>query len=221
MLPMLGSRGRARHSAQPREAAPMRSSRTDPQTRRSSKRMRRAASSIISRTISAAGLIALVNPALSPAARHISSKSPTVSGVGRMAANFGIRRPSPAGRTPPLNGQPPLDCQSVATKSMRRKILHAPRQISPFVLLYVGRIGNTDDLRQRSPPRGPRPRDIRCQTRTRNAAGADATAPRSRTDVSYAHEDAPLVSLDSAPAALSRKNQEVPPWSSVARTYSG
>jgi hypothetical protein len=36
------------------------------------------------------------------------------------------------------------------------------------------RIGNTNDLRQRSPPRGPRPRDIGCQTRTRNAAGVDA-----------------------------------------------
>jgi hypothetical protein len=34
----------------------------------------------------------------------------------------------------------------------------------PFV--FTRRIGNTNDLRQRSPPRGSRPRDIRCQTRT-------------------------------------------------------
>jgi len=40
----------------------------------------------------------------------------------------------------------------------------------------VQRIGNTKDLRRRSRPSWPRPHDVICQTRTRNAAGADATA---------------------------------------------
>jgi hypothetical protein len=46
-----------------------------------------SASSIISRTIWPTGLMSCTSPALSPAARHISSKSPVVSGVGRMALN--------------------------------------------------------------------------------------------------------------------------------------
>jgi hypothetical protein len=40
----------------------------------------------------------------------------------------------------------------------------------------LGRIANSSTLGRRGRPvRGSHPRDIRCQTRTRNAAGADAT----------------------------------------------
>src|SRR5712691_2085309 len=51
--------------------------------------MIRSASLIILCRISPAGLISFTSPALSPAARHISSKSPVVSGVGNTAENFG------------------------------------------------------------------------------------------------------------------------------------
>ena len=52
-----------------------------------------------------------------------------------------------------------------------------PKQEQPNLLLAVGgRIANTSTLGgDRRAPR-PCPRDIICQTRTRNAAGADATA---------------------------------------------
>lgn len=49
-----------------------------------------AASAIISLTISLAGLTCFTKPTPRPAARHISSKSPRVSGVGKTAENFGI-----------------------------------------------------------------------------------------------------------------------------------
>ena len=48
------------------------------------------ASSIISTTISAAGLISLMDLTPAPAGIHISSKSPVVSVVGSMALNFGM-----------------------------------------------------------------------------------------------------------------------------------
>src|SRR2546423_6720725 len=47
------------------------------------------ASSIISCTIWPAGLMSFTSPALSPAIRHISSKSPVVSGMGGRAENLG------------------------------------------------------------------------------------------------------------------------------------
>lgn len=47
------------------------------------------ASRIISATISPAGRISWIRPALSPAMRHISSKLPVVSGVGSSAENLG------------------------------------------------------------------------------------------------------------------------------------
>ena len=40
----------------------------------------------------------------------------------------------------------------------------------------VARIANISTFRRRSRPSWPRPHDVICQTRTRNAAGADATA---------------------------------------------
>lgn len=48
------------------------------------------ASFIIVAMISLAGRTSCIRPALSPAIRHISSKSPLVSGVGSSAENFGI-----------------------------------------------------------------------------------------------------------------------------------
>src|SRR5215510_12641076 len=46
--------------------------------------------------------IVVTSAALSPAARHISSKSPVVSGVGRMAANFGIKYSRPPSMVLPM-----------------------------------------------------------------------------------------------------------------------
>src|ERR1700730_2308280 len=45
------------------------------------------------------------------------------------------------------------------------------------------RIGNLNALRQRSPPRGPRPRDIIVHTRTLAAPGAAATAAKPSASV--------------------------------------
>src|SRR6266478_5401388 len=44
-------------------------------------------------------------------------------------------------------------------------------------MIVDGRIGNINALRRRAPHSWPRSRDITSQTRTRNAAGADATTP--------------------------------------------
>jgi hypothetical protein len=56
------------------------------------------------------------------------------------------------------------------------------------------RIGNTNDLRQRSPPRGPRPRDIRCHTR--KVPYSDAERRRSRCH--SAHQRPPRGSSEPA-----------------------
>jgi hypothetical protein len=53
-------------------------------------------------TTACAEPIVVTSAALSPAARHISSKSPVVSGVGRMAANFGIKYSRPPSSVLPM-----------------------------------------------------------------------------------------------------------------------
>src|SRR6266851_7076239 len=75
--------------------------------------------------------------------------------------------------------------------------------------LPAQRIGNTNDLRQRSPPRGRRPRDIRYQTRTPAGPGAAVTALPCR-DCTRRYASGPLGFM--AASAVSTTARSSWPW---------
>jgi hypothetical protein len=84
-----------------------------------------------------------------------------------IATKGGLLRPRPGAWDP--DGRPEHLKRAIDGSLKRLKL-------ERIDLYQLQRIGNTNDLRQRSPPRGPRPRDIRCQTRT--LAAQEPTAQR-------------------------------------------